>query len=901
MRGVGRVILAVLVIFFVILSIVMSIYADLFWFLMLGYENVFLTILFTRLELWFLFFSLFFIFALVNIGVAKRTCMGKGKKKRKTKTEDRITIMVSFFISVIIGSVFSNWEVVLRYLNQVPFQGNDPVFGLNIGFYVFDLPLYSFLIGFAAATVVLTLVITFISYAVYSQSFRKQEPGENAVLQMPNVPSYTIDMKAMEKKVVPHASFLIGLLFIVISVALFFGRYGLLFSPAGVVFGAGYTDIHIMLPLITLLSVVAFIVGILFILNFRMNRTGLILKLIGGFIAIAVLGMIVSGVTQAFIVTPNEYNLESEYIGRNINFTLAAYGLDSMNERIFPISYNLSGSDIEKNSGTIDNIRLWDWRPLMITYNQLQLFRTYYSFWDVDIDRYKINGGYKEVMLSARGLDTGNLPEKAKTWINEHMVYTHGYGLVMNPVDKVTADGQPEFYMQDIPPKSDYFTVDRPEIYYGEGMNEYALVKTTTEEFDYPSGEQNIYTSYEGTGGVPLSDGFRRLVYAVNFGSIELLLSGSLTEESRVLMYRDIGERVSSIAPFLSYDRDPYIVLSNGRLYWMLDAYTTTDMYPYSEPMYVGKRSYFNYIRNSVKVVVDAYNGDVTFYVIDSDDPVIKAYGKMFPGLFESFESMDPDLKDHIRYPEDLFSIQAALYSEYHMNDPRVFYNKEDTWVIPNEIYRGSRQEMQPYYVIVRLPGYEKEKFILMIPFIPRGKENLIGWMAAVSDFPDYGNLVVYKFSKQELTYGPMQIEARIDQDTEISQLITLWSQAGSDVIRGNTLVIPIEDSIVYIEPLYLEATEKGTLPELKRVIVVYGNDLVMKDTLADALADVFGSVTSVPQKPPAGLPTTSDETLSQISDLYGRAQSSLRTGDLKTYAEYMEQIEQLLENWKSS
>ncbi len=901
MRVVGRFILALLVIIFVILSIVMSIYADLFWFIKLGYENVFLTILFTRLGLWFMFFAVFFIFALVNIGIAKRVCLGKGKKKRKTWIEDKIMVSVAFFLSVIVGTVFSNWDIVLKYLNQVPFGVADPVFGMDIGFYVFELPLYSFLIGFGAVTVILGIVITFISYAFYSQSFKKQEPSENVVIQTPNVPSYTIDLKAMEKKIVPHMSFLTGLLFFLIADALFLGRFGILFSPSGAVFGAGYTDVHIMLPLLTLLSVVSFIVGILFILNFRLNNTGLILKLIGGFAAIAVLGMIISGVTQAFIVTPNEYNLENEYIGRNINFTLAAYGLDSMDERIFPISYNLSSSDIERNPGTIDNIRLWDWRPLMITYNQLQLFRTYYNFWDVDIDRYKINGGYKEVMLSARGLDTGNLQSEAKTWINEYMVYTHGYGLVMNPVDKVTKDGQPEFYIKDIPPKSKYFTVDRPEIYYGEGMSEYALVKTTTEEFDYPSGEQNIYTSYEGTGGVDLSDAFKRLVYAVNFGSIELLLSGSLKENSRIMMYRDVEKRVSSIAPFLSYDRDPYIVLSNGKLYWMLDAYTTTDMYPYSEPMYVSKRSYFNYIRNSVKVVVDAYNGDVKFYVIDNDDPMIKAYDKMFPGIFESFDNMDPGLREHIRYPEDLFSVQAALYSEYHMKDPRVFYNKEDTWVIPNEIYRGSRQEMQPYYVIVRLPGDDKEKFILMIPFIPRGKENLVGWMAAVSDFPDYGELVVYRFSKQELTYGPMQIEARIDQNTDISQLITLWSQAGSDVIRGNTLVIPIEDSIVYIEPLYLEATEKGTLPELKRVIVVYGNRLEMRDTLSEALSAVFGSVPNVPQSPSTGLPTTSDETLSQISGLYDKAQSSLRAGDLKTYAEYLEQIEQLLESWKSS
>ncbi len=900
MRNLGRFVFGIIVILMVIFSILMNIYGDLFWFLKMGFEDVFLTILISGVGLWFVFFAGFFIFALINIGIAKRVCLGKAKKKSKSHGGDRVTIMLAFIFAIFVGSVFSRWEIVLRYLNQVPFQGTDPLFGMNMGFYIFTLPFYHLLLGFGAAVLILTLVITGVSYALYSHSLRKRLPEEESV-EANAMSSYTIDWKSISEKIIPHISVLTGLLFFATGVGLFLARFSVLLSPTGAVFGAGYTDINIILPLLSLLSAIAFIAGILFMLNLRLRRTDLIAKTIGVFVAIAVLGLITSGITQAFIVTPNEYNLENTYIERNINHTLEAYGLGSINERDFSVSYNLSQEDMERNSGTINNIRLWDWRPLMETYNQLQLFRTYYNFRDVDIDRYDIGGEYKEVMLSVRGLDTGNLPETARTWINEHMVYTHGYGLVMNPVDRVTGEGQPEFYIKDIPPESDYFEVKRPEIYYDEGMEEYALVKTTTEEFDYPSGEQNIYTTYEGSGGVELSDPFRRIVYAAKFGSVELLLSGSLREDSRILLYRDIKERVSSIAPFLRYDRDPYVVLSGGRMYWIIDAYTVTGMYPYSEPVYAGENNYFNYIRNSVKVVVDAYNGDVSFYVIDPEDPLIQTYMNIFPGLFRDLGEMSGDLKDHLRYPEDLFRIQAAIYSEYHMNDPRVFYNKEDAWVIPNEIYRGSRQETDPYYVIIRLPGEEKEKFILMVPFIPRGKENLIGWMAAVSDFPDYGELVVYRFSKQKLTYGPMQIEARIDQNTEISQLITLWSQAGSDVIRGNTLVIPIEDSIIYIEPLYLEATEKGTLPEIRRVITVYGNELVMKETLSDSLSELFGRAPSVPGAPQPSVPTTSEETLIQIADLYGKAQSSLRDGDLKTYAGYIDQIEGLLDEWKSS
>jgi hypothetical protein len=871
-------------------SAILGIFGEWFWFLSLGYESVFLEILITRILLGLVFGISFFVFVMINIKIAKRVCLGK----KRARLKNDLMVLIALIFAVMIGSGFSDWKAFLMFLNPSNFAGSDPVFGMNIGFYVFTLPFYSFIYSFLMTLIILTLVITSLSYFLYSGSFQRKE----IEMDVEGQASYTLDWEPIKEKLAPHVGFLIGILFFILSLGFFLSRYFLLFSETGVVFGAGYTDLHVILPFLGLMSFLSIVVGFAFCLNIKFRKKGLPTKVLIGFIMIGVMGLIVSGVTQAFIVAPNEFNLESPYIERNIRNTLDAYNLDKIEERLFPISYNLTKEDIRKNNGTIQNIRLWDWRPLMSTYNQLQLFRTYYHFWDIDIDRYNLDGEYKQVMVSARELNIKNLPSKAKTWVNKHLVYTHGYGIVMNPVDKVSKEGLPEFYVKDIPPKSEFFKFERPEIYYGEGVEEYAIVRTTTDEFDYPSGEKNIYTSYEGSGGVRLSDSFKKLVYAVKFGSIELLVSGSLKPESRVLLYRNIMERVNNIAPFLSYDNDPYIVVSEGKLYWILDGYTVTNMYPYSEPIHSKKKgAYFNYIRNSVKVVIDSYNGDVKFYVIDEEDPLINTYRKIFPDLFLDFSEMSEDLRKHVRYPEDLFKIQALLYSQYHMKDPMVFYNKEDVWVIPHEIYRQGRQETRPYYIIMRFPDKEKEEFILMIPFIPKNKENLIAWMAARCDFPDYGDLVVFQFSKQVLTYGPMQIEARIDQDTEISQRITLWSQAGSSIIRGNTLIIPIENSLIYIEPLYLEATEKGTLPELKRVIVAYGDRLTMKKSLQESLNEIFGEIVKpeIPELPPE----TPEDILAKLSELYKKAEESMREGNLSKYAEYVNQIGEILKTWK--
>ncbi len=600
---------------------------------------------------------------------------------------------------------------------------------------------------------------------------------------------------------------------------------------------------------------------------------------------------------------PNEIVAESPYITHNIQFTRRAYGLDRIDEVEFPAEENLTREDLRRNDPTIKNIRLWDHRPLLTTYAQLQEIRTYYKFVDVDNDRYLIDGEYRQVMLSARELSYQHLP--SRIWINEHLTYTHGYGVVLGPVNRITPEGLPEFLIKDIPPVSTGpIKITRPEMYFGEVANDYVFVKTRSLELDYPSGDKNVYTTYAGDGGVPLTSLGRKLLFATRFGTIKILLSRDLTAESRIMYHRQISERVKKAAPFLAFDRDPYLVVSqDGRLYWIIDAYTVSDKYPYSEPI----RGVGNYIRNSVKAVVDAYNGSLTFYLADQTDPVIKAYARAFPGLLKPLDAMPADLKAHLRYPQGMFTIQAKLYNTYHMRDPQVFYNKEDLWSIPRKAVEGRDAEMEPYYTIMRLPGEQKEEFILLLPFTPNKKDNMIAWLAARSDPPHYGKLIAYNFPKAKLVYGPRQIDARIDQDSFISQQLSLWSQRGSAVIRGSLLAIPIERSLLYVQPLYL-AAEKGSLPELKRIIVAHGNQIAMEETLEAALARVFGgqarATVGARLAPGAAAPAVADSSLKVLAtrayDHYTRAQELLRQGNFAGYGEEVKRLESVLKELRA-
>jgi len=647
------------------------------------------------------------------------------------------------------------------------------------------------------------------------------------------------------------------------------------------------------------LVVVVIFMGIILVSVLRRNFRWPLYGLVGWIVAAIIVGGIFPALVQRFQVQPNELARERPYIEYNIQFTREAFALSQLEEQPFPAEEAPSLQDVEQNEVTINNIRLWDHRPLKDTYNQIQSIRLYYDFHDVDVDRYLIDGEYRQVMLSARELSAEKLAVEAQTWVNRRLQFTHGYGIALSPVNEVSAEGLPILWVKDIPPVGD-FSIERPQVYFGEKTNDYVIVGTKTEEFDYPMGDENVYGYYQGEDGVSLDSFIRRLVYAWQFTDFNILISGELTPESRVLYYRNIQERVNHLAPFLELDSDPYLVVMEGRLFWIQDAYTTTDRYPYSEPLGGG----LNYIRNSVKAVIDAYDGSVTFYIIDPEDALIRTYQAIFPQLFAPAGQMPESLRVHLRYPEDMFNIQASVYQSYHMRDARVFYNKEDLWAVPKEVYAGTEQLMEPYYIIMRLPDEEKEEFLLMLPFTPVRKNNTIGWLAARCDGENYGNLLAYHFPKERLVYGPSQIENRIQQDTVITEQLALWGRGGSRVIRGNLLLIPLGKSLLYVEPVFLQA-ETGGLPQLKRVIVVVGEQIAMESTLQGSIAAIFGAeappiepVVEPPAPPEQGEPVATEiaNLIEQARQHYDKAQQYLKAGDWAGYGEELDALKAVLD-----
>ena len=835
-----------------------------FWFNNVGYPGVLVTMLAARILLSFGVALLFGVISIVHL-------MFIGDRPRYTG-------WVILPISLVFGVTGQlEWETVLLYLNAQPFGIKDPLFENDISFYVFTLPFIWFIWKVVFVTILVNL---FIAAGIYlgklnlSQFHDELQHYKNLISQ----------------RGISHIAGILGILALLLAGRFYLARYELLNSEAGVVYGAGYTDVHARLPLLDLYTGVSIISAILIFLFAAKLVSRRMLPLIGALILLAgTVGTVYPAVVQQYEVSPNEIVMEEPFIAHNINYTLHAYDLHDAWEVTFPVDYTLTAEEILANSATIDNIRLWDWRPLQRTYEQLQEIRLYYDFLDLDVDRYVIDGTKRQVLLSARELSYGKLPAQARTWVNQHLVYTHGYGICMSPTTEVTEEGLPEFYIKNLPPESVLGEIERPEIYYGEGEDEegYVVVNTGLGEFDYPKGDENVYTTYSGTGGVLLTT-TTKLLAAYRFRSMKLLLTDYITEESRLMFHRNIIDRAKTIAPFLIYDGDPYIVFANGRLYWVIDAYTTTDRYPYSEPA-----SGFNYIRNSVKITMDAYNGSTSFYMLDGD-PIIRAYMAIFPDLFKDFNSSMPsEIKSHIRYPLDLFDIQASIYRHYHMRDPQVFYNKEDSWDIAREIYEEGEQRMEAYYVIMRLPGRNVEEFLLMQPFTPYSKDNMVAWMCARSDQPAYGEIIVFKFPKDQLIFGPMQVEARINQDTTISEQLTLWSQKGSRVIRGNLLVIPVNSSLLYVEPLYLRA-ENSELPELKRVIVAYGGKVAMEETLDLALARIFA--TGPPAKYEERISLTNEDLIQQALGHYNMALDHLRSGDWSGYGSEIEELGQTLE-----
>ncbi len=896
-----------------LISSVIHLLTESWWFETVGFADVFWQTLTWRVVIWLVTFAIFAGFLWFNYWLAVRLTSDRRFRLLEGNelepytsqiTNYGVSIFIFFFSLAVANNAAGAWETCLKFLNYTKFNNSDPIYGKDISFYLFRLPLYDGIQDWSLTLLIAGLLLAILVY-LFKGTIRFDWQWKSLVVDRQW-------QRWLTKQIKIHLSLLLAAIALNVAVDFWLERYQLLYSGEGVVWGADYTDTHARLFAYWLMSIGSVLLGIFLILVMWSRK--LLLPVFGIGIYAVVL-VLVNGfypqLQQRFVVEPNELAKELPYIQHNIKYTRQAYDLEAVNSSDYQLRETADPNLPTENQATIDNIRLWDYRPLLSTYRQLQEIRFYYKFRDVDVDRYTINNNYRQMMLSAREFDYSKVPPTARTWVNQRLKYTHGYGLVMSPVNQVTPDGLPIFLIKNIPPVSQIadLPIKQPAIYYGEETTDYVFTGMNTPEFDYPRGDENAFTKYDGSGGVPLTNWWRRLAYAYDKGSLKILISSYFTPDSRIHYYRQVRQRVSHVAPFLQFDKDPYIAVINGRLQWIIDAYTTSDRYPYSEAVahenptdLISDRD-INYIRNPVKVVVDAYDGTMQFYVVNEDEPILATYRQIFPSLFIGQDSIPPEVKAHFRYPQDLFKIQAKLYLTYHMNDPQVFYNREDLWRFATELYNGEQQPIEPYYLIMRLPGEKTEEFALIMPFTPVNKDNMIAWMAARSDGENYGKLRLYEFPKQELVYGPFQIEARIDQDPEISQQLTLWSQRGSQVIRGDILVIPIDGSLLYVEPVYLRA-EKGELPELTRVIVAYDKKIVMSPTLEESLAAVFNQETPQPQPQPQPQPTSVPNLDNNLDvnlvrsalDAYNQAQQALKQGNWQEYGRYQQQLQDILQ-----
>jgi uncharacterized protein len=861
--------------------------AELLWFRALGYGAVFWRLRFAEVAMFATAFIPVFVYVLLNLLVLTRLAdvqsllhgRGPAGKPHSSPNPSRtgvaltpVLILGSAATAAVFGFLFAGeWDRFLRLVWAQDFGTTDPIYARDIGFYLFVLP---FLNLVQTSLVLLTLGGTLMLGLAYALMGGLQFGAKTYL--------------AADPKVLRHLIANAVLLLSAWAWGYYLDRFGLLTRSAGAVFGAGYTDVHVVLVglWVALGATLALICVLVWVAATNTPRFAVLG--FGGYLVILLAALeVIPWSVQKLIVEPNELELETPFLRHNIALTRAAYGLDNINVRFHPAETKLDMTQMRENQSTIDNIRIWDHRPLSQTFRQLQQIRTYYAFSDVDVDRYWINGEYRQVMLAAREL-SADLSGKGISWVNRHLQYTHGYGLAMCLAADKDDQGGPVFTIEDLPPKgSPDLTVSRPEIYYGTEMTNYQVVPTDVKEFDHPAGDQNVYISYTGHGGVLLDSFWKKALFAWHQFDMRILLSSYISPQSRIQLWRQVQQSVSRSAPFLKLDRDPYLVVDQGRLFWIQDAYTVADGFPYSEPTNDG----FSYIRNSVKVVVDAYEGDVRFYVIDPADPVLRAYQAAFPSLFRPLDEISPGLRQHLRYPQDLFEVQVDKFNTYHMTVPQVFYNREDVWAPPHEKFAGKAIQMEPYYVLTKLPGENRLGFLLMTPVTPRNRDNMIAWIAARSDFPGYGEMIVYKLSKDNLILGPLQIEAMIDQDTTIARQLTLWDQRGSRVIRGNLLVIPINQSFLYVEPVFLLA-EGTNIPQLKRVIVSDGNHIAMEPTLAEALQVVFGGQRSTPEE----MTEAPQAPTSGAREALSNADQALRRGDWSAFGREWERLKNLLE-----
>ncbi len=951
-RKISLILMGIILVLVLFLAMIQFI-TDFMWFKEMGYTDVFFKQLVTQLTVGVPTFAVVTVLVQVYLTHLKKTYFAKIASSEETNLKGlkKTTIILSVVFGAIATfmAVSQLWFEILKFANSTDFDLADPLFNFDISFYIFRLEflkemneiLIGVIIGFVALTIIYYIILMTVrtpdvfkeeapqaeaaagagderhtagtnpfgggnnNGANGSEPFSKfaEAFGGKMFQQKQAKPKRQFDdnnFKQLLKIASGKISLLGFIFFIMLGINFFLRQFDLLHAHTGAVYGAGFTDVNVTLWMLRILCVLSVLAAILFVVQMRKKNYK---KLLSVPVLMIVVGLVGSGagyLIQNLVVSPDEINKESAYLARNIEFTQYAYQLDDVDVKAFAADNTLTYKDINDNTETINNIRINDFDPAQQFYNQTQSIRQYYTFNDVDVDRYMINGKYTQTFLTAREIDESKRGNDS--WLNTHLKYTHGYGFALSRVDKVTASGQPDVLIGNIPPEStvEEIQIERPEIYFGELSNDYIIVGTDEKEFDYPDGESNKYTTYEGDAGIKMNF-FNRILFSIREGSIKMFTSSNIDSNSKIIINRNVMERVRTIMPYLNYENDPYMVTVDGKLYWMIDAYTSSSYYPYSEPY--GEEN-INYIRNSVKVVVDAYNGDVDFYIVDSEDPIATTFAKIYPTLFKSFDQMPEGLKAHIRYPNYLFQIQASVYGKYHMEDVNVFYQKEDVWDIASEIYGMEKQQMQPNYYIAKLPGEEKAEFFNSLPFTPKSKQNMTALMVARNDGDNYGQLVLYQFPKSRTIYGPEQIEAQIDQNTEISKEFALWNSSGTKYRRGNMFIIPINTSVLYVEPVYLEA-QNSSIPEVKRIIMAYNDEIAYEESLAECLVSLFGDgAEEGVNEAGTGESLNGEQTSEEMSQAeliaaaaaaYENAVEAQKKGDWASYGKYMDELEKYL------
>ena len=964
-KGIIIIVLLIILLFVALIGWI----TDFLWFRELTYVSVFLTKLFTQLKIGIPTFIIITFLAYIYLKFLKR---GYIKKVDSDEEVDNKRLnLISWGLAGAFGVVTTYfavtrlWFQTLQFVNSSDFNIKDPLYHIDISFYVFKLNfieeinsiIITLIVAFAILTVVYYLILLTVRtpkvFETVEENIDEEEEifdydddrytgeddfGGGGIGDDNNPFSEINDMfgkfakqftgggrrggfggfgggarrRPAPKKQLDNQNFrlmihiaekqliIVGILFfLMVGVHFFLKQYDLLFGSTGAVYGAGFTDVNVTLWMYRILMGLSVLAAVGFAIGITKKKFKPAIAVPAVMIAIGLLGTGAAMLVQNFVVSPDEINKESKYLERNIEYTQYAYGLDNVDMKAFKATQDLTSDDIANNEETISNIRINDYDPAKTFYNQTQSIRQYYTFHDVDVDRYMIDGDYTQTFLSPREIDEERI---SGTWLNKHLKYTHGYGATLSRVDKITASGQPDMLIDSIPPESKVdVQITDPEIYYGEMTNDYVLVNTSEDEFDYPDGNSNKYCQYDGNAGIKMNL-ITRLMFSVRERSLKMLVSGNIKSNSKILINRNIKHRVREIMPYLDYDDDPYMTTVDGKLYWIVDAYTATNRYPYSEPY--NAETDVDYVRNSIKVVIDAYTGETNYYIVDKNDPIAQTFQKIYPKLFKDFDQMPEGIRAHIRYPGTLLNIQAEIYQRYHMNDVKVFYQNEDLWQIASEIYGTEEQAMTPNYYIMKLPGEKSAEFVNSIPFTPKDKKNLMGLLVARNDGADYGKLVLYQMPKSKIVYGPMQVEAQIDQNTEISKEFSLWNSSGSKYSRGNLFVIPIEDSLLYVEPVYLEATN-SSIPEVKRVIVVYNDEIAYESTLADALNSLFGEGSAHESK--TGEEAKEDqngngdkelsktEIIQKCQEAYDNAQDALKEGNWEKYGKYMDELEKYL------